>query len=768
MAVREIRRGRGEGGSVGGFADRCAACLEAFYAGTASHLGDTSPNGLCVSAVRRVVQLVAVLLASERVPSNHAAREAIRRAAQAAVESSTGQGGRWSQAYLPALRGAYEASGADIFRPDDGPPLPEDAFAAASAALLGPRPDAPIEPIFFQTMPLSWLGHAYQTLLGYRAASSGDCLELSSTGRKGRGVYFTPPSLVSYITESVLGPLIGSTAAGLGDEARTLTDLRVLDPAMGGGDFLVEAIDFISGERGGARAEAAAECVYGVDIDPIAVEIARFAVWAASGFAEGIYGRICSHLIRADALGQGHESQPIDWAEAFRGVFERQPAGFDAVVGNPPYIAAKNGLARPRRSRGQPDSYLLFLSTALDRGLVRPGGMLSMVLPDPMLVRGNAAEIRRRLVGEWSLLSLLHIYGAFPEVEVANVVPVFRNLPNSGRVFPASRIERVADRKSFVLRPRETAEALSHPVKLETVLAQPRCELLYMLNEGAFGSVIRRIHGENGSLSSYQAPFAPLREMNIEAIYRGEEVGKSAIDRERGDMPMLLGGQSIAPYAITWEGRRTDLSRITKPIERYRSTKILVQKSSARIVAALDEVRRRHPGYAFPQSVYGIELRQPGMHELYLLCILNSQLMNEYVRRAVTGYKMVQPQLELEDIRALPIRRISFTTPPGEREAEVMRGVRLFEDESLRSAGAAPFSELANFAVACLTGHPEKSDVVHDLLVYLGRLVVDLTRDNRASPDPDTTLRLESARRAVETLVWRLYSSEPAQMALPF
>ena len=230
-------------------------------------------------------------------------------------------------------------------------------------------------------------------------------------------------------------------------------------------------------------------------------------------------------------------------------------------------------------------------------------------------------------------------------------------------------------------------------------------------------------------------------------------------------MPVLLGGQSIQPYEIIWEGRKASASWIRKPLESYHSAKILIQKSSAHLIAALDRVSKRHPGYVFPQSVYAVELAEHGMDPLYLLCLLNSQVLNEYVRRTVTDYKLLQPQLELEDIRALPIRRVSFTTHISERESDTARGIGVFESESLRSAD---FAELANFAVGCLTGLPEKSDVVHDMLVHMGREMVSLSRANRKSPDADATRRLEALRAAIETIVWKLYSSEPSQMALPW
>lgn len=211
-----------------------------------------------------------------------------------------------------------------------------------------------------------------------------------------------------------------------------------------------------------------------------------------------------------------------------------------------------------------------------------------------------------------------------------------------------------------------------------------------------------------------------------------------------------------------------DRNWVRKPLERYGRTKVLIQKSSPHIIAALDEVGDDHPGYIFPQSVYAVELKKPGMSEFYLLCLLNSEMMDEYIRRTVTGYKLLQPQLEIEDIRALPIRRISFTTPEFQREVDTNRCIVLFEEESHRASDAASFPELSNTITQLLMGTPEKSDVVHDLLVYLGRRMVDLTRSARFSPGSENTRQLETTRAAIETIVWRLYSSQPAQMELPW
>lgn len=756
--------------SVGRFVERCSAGLTALYGAGVESSAGVDARSVYEGSVRCLVGMLAALVAAEQMPEERSCFGAVRRAAEAVIASSRDQGLAAVNAYEDAAAEACDLSGIGIFGPCESFRLSRQAIAAAAYALLRPSPDAPIEPIFFQSMPLSWLGCAYQGLLALRPDADGG-LEATRSHRKKTGAYFTPPSLVSYIVESVMAPLVESIMGRLGSmpAPERLSTLRILDPAMGGGDFLARTVEFVGGSAGAVRAEIAANCVYGLDIDPTAVEIARFCTWASAGYADGIAGPINSHLICANALGEpGERVCALDWAGEFPDVFDRGGVpGFDAVVGNPPYIASKNGLRAGAGRRGQSDSYLLFLSAAMDNHLVKPGGMLSMVLPDPMLVRENAAAIRSRLVMDWTIVSLLHILGAFSDAVVANIVPVCRNAPASGTTFFASRIECAADRRGFMLRPRRTAEELAQPVRMETIAAQRRSEFLYLLEAGSFGEVIRRIHGKSAALSHYEPPFAPLRSLNTKAIYRGEEVGKAAIREGAGDLPMLLGGQSVRPYKIEWEGRGIDRSRVAKPLDRYLSTKVLIQKSSARLIAALDVVSHRHPGFVFPQSVYAVELREPGMHELYLLAILNSEVMNEYICRTVTGYKLMQPQLELEDIRALPIRRVSFITPAAERHADAARAVRIFERES-SGRGAGAFPELANFVAQCLTGAPERSDVVHDLLVHLGRLVVDMTARMMKSPDAETARCLEAARVAVETVVWRLYSSQPAQMTLPW
>jgi hypothetical protein len=119
--------------------------------------------------------------------------------------------------------------------------------------------------------------------------------------RKATGSYYTPDYVVKHIVEEAIGPLVDSIAErghrGM-DFVREVLLLKVLDPAMGSGHFLVEATSFLAvrivealaetdeGPRPGgdvevlwARREVARRCIYGVDLNPLAVELSKVSLW---------------------------------------------------------------------------------------------------------------------------------------------------------------------------------------------------------------------------------------------------------------------------------------------------------------------------------------------------------------------------------------------------------------------------------------------------------------------------------------------------------
>jgi hypothetical protein len=140
--------------------------------------------------------------------------------------------------------------------------------------------------------------------------------------RKATGSYYTPDSIVKYMVEGALAPILEAATADLKDDAAKITavlGVKVLDPAMGSGHFPVEATEYIARflvdlgvlPEGDAGAEAdlaywkrrvAQNCIYGVDLNPLAVELAKLSLWLTTVAKDRPLSFLDHHLRTGNAL----------------------------------------------------------------------------------------------------------------------------------------------------------------------------------------------------------------------------------------------------------------------------------------------------------------------------------------------------------------------------------------------------------------------------------------------------------------------------------
>ncbi len=158
--------------------------------------------------------------------------------------------------------------------------------------------DAGLVRVNFRDMDTEELGSVYESLLDLHPAFGADGglrfeLAIGGGARRRTGSYYTPDSLVQALLDSALEPLIDQ-AMKRDDPAAALLDLKIVDPACGSGHFLLGAARRLASRlaqiRAGARQpsladyrhalrEVAAHCLYGVDLNPLAIELCRTALW---------------------------------------------------------------------------------------------------------------------------------------------------------------------------------------------------------------------------------------------------------------------------------------------------------------------------------------------------------------------------------------------------------------------------------------------------------------------------------------------------------
>jgi hypothetical protein len=343
------------------------------------------------------------------------------------------------------------------------------------------------------------------------------------TKRKRDGVYYTPEYIVHMIVDETVGARLEDLRQEAGwDEGIIFTDeeigrrapkvlrqidaisryqmklkeVAILDPACGSGAFLISALEYLLAEHrrteeerqrlsGGqafifdddeATKGILSQNIYGVDINPASVELARLALWLHTARAGSVLSdldatvRDGNSLVGPDIANvNSHYSllpeagkeriNAFDWADAFPKIFAG--GGFDCVIGNPPYVKLQNykrvmpevadylrratapglGVAGPRyvsAQTGNTDLYLPFIEKGL--ALLKDGGRMGYIAPSVWLLN-EYGEGLRKLVHKGGNLDRWMDFQSFQIFEEAityTALQFFTKTPNSAiRFLPA-------------------------------------------------------------------------------------------------------------------------------------------------------------------------------------------------------------------------------------------------------------------------------------------------------------------------------------------
>ncbi|MEN9933422.1 MAG: hypothetical protein RLZZ387_1, partial [Chloroflexota bacterium] len=213
---------------------------------------------------------------------------------------------------IPALEGA-QLRNADLLE------------AVRALSLYRERDTRTVRRVNYGALDVEELGSVYESLLDYRPVVEGkgqrakgksdtDGVEVgpvafssltfalaSGTERKTTGSYYTRPELVQELIKSALVPVMDERLKGAGRDpeaqAMALLSLRIVDPACGSGAFLLAAARRVGRELAKVRSgesqptpsvyqravrDVIRECIYGVDANPLAVDLCKVSLWLES------------------------------------------------------------------------------------------------------------------------------------------------------------------------------------------------------------------------------------------------------------------------------------------------------------------------------------------------------------------------------------------------------------------------------------------------------------------------------------------------------
>jgi hypothetical protein len=345
-------------------------------------------------------------------------------------------------------------------------------------------PDSPYE---FSVFPADILGQVYEQFLGKvirLTAARQAVVEEKPEVKKAGGVYYTPTYIVDYIVKQTVGKLVARKTVA------EVSHLTILDPACGSGSFLLGAYQFLLSwhleqylsspekwakgkkprlyqARGGLwklttteRKQILLTHLYGVDIDPQAVEVTKLSlllkvledeqsvISQLSLFREQVLPDLennikCGNSLIGSDFYAGQQQglldeetlyrvNTFDWEKGFAGVMKQ--GGFDAVIGNPPYV--RQELLSESKSyfqdhyqvyHGVADLYVYFLEKGVS--LLSEKGLFGMIVANKWL-RANYAKPLRQWLTQRRLIELID-FGDLPVFYPATTYPCILTIQKS-------------------------------------------------------------------------------------------------------------------------------------------------------------------------------------------------------------------------------------------------------------------------------------------------------------------------------------------------
>ncbi|MEZ2443348.1 N-6 DNA methylase [Chitinophaga sp. RCC_12] len=330
----------------------------------------------------------------------------------------------------------------------------------------------PESPYDFSMVDPAILGQIYERYLGSRISitGAGQIVQVEEPEvAASSGVVTTPKLIVSHIVKETLDPLLD------GKTLEEIQQLRIADICCGSGTFLIAVYDYLvemitlkliaSGvpdpsilcldHRGAysltlkGRHAVLLNQIYGVDINPYAVEVTKFSLFLKllenenagsvnqflTNSGQKVLPSIDDHIKTGNSLVDEtyftfdstavannellYKVKPFNWHTEFP--FLKDQGGFDAIVGNPPYVRIQHMakyLAEEIKFYKHPtagytvaksntfDKYYLFIERAVR--LLKPEGRLGYIVPNKFFIVKGGRELRHFITVNSELAKIIH------------------------------------------------------------------------------------------------------------------------------------------------------------------------------------------------------------------------------------------------------------------------------------------------------------------------------------------------------------------------
>ena len=540
----------------------------------------------------------------------------------------------------------------------------------------------------FSAIEADFLGNIYEQYLGHILKKSGKKTKLAENHlhRKEQGIYYTPTYIVDYIVKNTLSDLFKDKSL---DE---ILNKKILDPTCGSGSFLIRAFLELckiveerlkKGERSkevisfkdynerlnlSQKIYILLNCIFGVDLDEKAVEIAQlnlllkllegetrntlFNVREMKKLLPVLNNIKCGNSLIDELIVAGNKA--FKWEEEFKEIIKE--GGFDVIIGNPPYIRTqllndsnKSFFEKKYISaKKQYDIYILFIEKAIN--LLKEGGLLGFIVPNKFLVSDYGFELRKIILNKTNIIQIINVSNldVFKGVGTYPIIIILRKeKPNQKNKIIV--IDKVSSPDYLINN--------NFDLILQERFVNNDKNLFVISSIGKSDELIKKIMKESVNLGEIAEVLrGVIPEHQKDYVLSSEEYNKlSKSDKE--NCKKALRARDIDNYNHIWKGeyffyhKKININRSKS----FKDDKIIMPRTVLSLEASYDK-----EGYTLIDRLYYIKTKSKNFDNKYLLALLNSKLINFYYRMTFGATHLQGGYLDLKgiDLEKIPIKII--------------------------------------------------------------------------------------------------------------
>ncbi len=410
----------------------------------------------------------------------------------------------------------------------------------------------------------------------------------------------------------------------------------------------------------------------------------------------------------------------------------KENGGFDAVVGNPPYVNVLNIEVKERdyllqtynSAQGRVDVYIPLFEKTLN--ILKTGGVCGVITPNKYFVYGYGSILREKLLTKTTILNLVDLARAesiFPEAATYTVISIVLNqIPKNSHLIDTSIF--ISDQPRYILDigQGKLNGACTHELIPQTRFLRTPLKVFSLWLDDIrwqFYEKIDRVSvlmGEEWSIEQcIRIGSKKLRDELVITPHQSSEI----LESNQLFAKRIIDAEEVERYSINWQGRHLiyDKKRLYNPKseELFERGKLLVKDAGTHLTVALD-LAKENPYYALNTVYVIIPKSHADVNVRFLAAILNS-FISDFLYKLLFGALTIRGGYIRfrEYLQYLPIRKINFTTSPDRVRQALDKTIALYHQYQNNGKRDRLYAQVDHH----LSKQPEEADVIHDFLAYL-------------------------------------------------